>query len=306
MTGVPWFYVLSGFLITTLLLREQRIAGRIALGRFYGRRLLRLYPVLLVCLLLIGLLSLLEVRPVSPRSWLAALVYVYNYIPRSLYDDWLGAFHTLATEEQFYLLFPLLMMLCRRRLVLLGAVLFLYIAAVPPTVLWLASTYEWTQDYFVFRWSVFAGYDIASGCLAALALDRFPSWFQHRRLWLACVGTVLFLSLMWTTLPAAVVMWSSTVGLACLILFVVLSPESIAVRMLEIRPLRYLGRVSYGVYVWQAFYVTTGPLKVGHWPLDFPWNLLLLVVTVPLSWHFLEKPFLRLKDRLRPLGPATV
>jgi peptidoglycan/LPS O-acetylase OafA/YrhL len=70
--------------------------------------------------------------------------------------------------------------------------------------------------------------------------------------------------------------------------------------------LGYLGRVSYGIYVWQSFAITTGPAKVGSWPLDLPWNLLLLITIVPISWHFVEQPCLRLKDRFRPPGRRDV
>jgi peptidoglycan/LPS O-acetylase OafA/YrhL len=70
--------------------------------------------------------------------------------------------------------------------------------------------------------------------------------------------------------------------------------------------MRYLGRVSYGIYVWRSFAITTGPAKVGSWPLDLPWNRLLLITSVSISWHFVEQPCLRLKDRFRPPGRRDV
>jgi len=87
-------------------------------------------------------------------------------------------------------------------------------------------------------------------------------------------------------------------GCTLLIFAVVLYQDAAWVKWLDIRPLRYLGKVSYGIYVWQCFFITTGPNQIKGWPLPFPWNLILLCIAVPLSWELIEKRFLTLKERI--------
>ena len=74
------------------------------------------------------------------------------------------------------------------------------------------------------------------------------------------------------------------------------------VKILEMAPIRYLGQVSYGIYVWQGFYLGTGPGRdIGqNWPPDAYIGLILLIITVPLSYHLFEVKFLKMKERFRP------
>src|SRR5690606_11647941 len=116
--GVDVFFVLSGFLITSILLAEHAGTGGIALGRFYWRRALRLYPALL--LTLAGYLSVAPLlwpgHPHGTEALLAGLYLAVYSIPLSDYPDYLKHTWSLAVEEQFYLLYPLALILCLRRM----------------------------------------------------------------------------------------------------------------------------------------------------------------------------------------------
>ena len=126
--GVTTFFFISGFLITSLLLQEQARGG-IAVGRFWLRRLLRLWPALLVVVLVSQALMQWQGEPAKPLEMLSAAFYFTNYY-RSYMDgphaDMFGPLWSLAVEEHFYLIFPLLLMLCgssRRRMLWLSVTL---------------------------------------------------------------------------------------------------------------------------------------------------------------------------------------
>ena len=112
--GVAVFFVISGFLITHLLIKELRREGQISLHRFYLRRTFRIFPPFYFYLLVVAFLSLLQKVPVKATSMLAAATYTWNYVPSA--EGWiLGHSWSLAIEEQFYLLWPACMAYFSRR-----------------------------------------------------------------------------------------------------------------------------------------------------------------------------------------------
>src|SRR5207244_1141178 len=111
-TGVDVFFAISGFLITLLLLRELEHSGTLSLKRFYLRRALRLIPAYLAFLIVLFGLSRMGLTHVSERAWLGALTYTVNF--HLGYTPWEGLhFWSLSAEEQFYLLWPPLLLLLR-------------------------------------------------------------------------------------------------------------------------------------------------------------------------------------------------
>ena|GEM_PF-3494927 len=90
-------------------------------------------------------------------------------------------------------------------------------------------------------------------------------------------------------------------GVLSAILWVYINQNSKTVAVLEFAPIKYIGTVSYGIYLWQGFYLSTGPSRIDgqEWPLEPVFGLILLCITVPLSYHLFEKKFLDLKDRFR-------
>ncbi|MBI2373507.1 MAG: acyltransferase [Deltaproteobacteria bacterium] len=301
--AVTFFFVLSGFLITTLLLGELASSGTISLKHFLIRRALRLYPLYYLVLGLVLVSGTLGFRGTNQTSAAYALLYSYNFIPRAAYDTWIGAFHTLAVEEHFYLVFPLSMFLFKTRRKLFLGLLFSYVlvvaSGVPERVVrTLVPTL--LDTHFFDRWTPVAALPIALGCLLALAFDARPKpLFRFRR-------AVLLAGLTCYSAPVFYDHRLLTVAGCTLLTFaIVLNQESRWVRALEAPPLCYLGKVSYGIYVWQAFFLTTGPHAVKGWPLPFPANLALLALTVPLSFRLIEKPCLELKDRIGYRGAAA-
>ncbi len=298
--GVQLFFSLSGFLITLLLIREHQQKGRISLRNFYLRRLLRIVPLYMLVVILVGVLQVLGAHAAPPEGLWFAVAYMYNFVPREWYSSVLGHTWSLAVEEHFYVLWPLVLVALYPALRKLQGLLVLAVGVSLVFAL-IATRNEWLASrFFVERWTFVAGAFIASGALLALLLEKPRARQELAKPWAAWVALALVFVDVW--LP-----WKDPVGLAyvrsvgftLIIAWVYLNPVHRMVRGLEWAPLRYLGRVSYGIYMYQGFYLATGPARAAgqSWP-PSPWlGLLLLCLTVPVSYHFFELPLMRLKKR---------
>jgi peptidoglycan/LPS O-acetylase OafA/YrhL len=330
--GVDLFFVLSGFLITGILLDTKGATNRFL--SFYTRRFLRIFPVYYLTLLLwFVLLPRLTTIPASDtRPELAPWYWLYL-------SNWLGAdsvrmlnhFWSLAIEEQFYLVWPTIVFLCRRRTLAAIAVAVLLGALVLRGYLVLGRS----ESFQIAYRGTFARADtLVVGALCALAVrtPRVTVFIVHswRRLAAAIAGGWLVVASLSRgfALETHVVQtagFSMTALLSGLIVVGCVLPNSQAVgqtagsgstllkRMLSVRLLRRLGKVSYGMYVihWPLFLLSGDLVK------RIP-RLLAFVATTPgllayvaagvlgtflcavLSWHLFEKHFLGLKDHFRP------
>ena len=121
--GVHVFFILSGFLITTLLLKEKIKYGNVSFKNFYGRRVLRIFPVAYLFILTLVLLNTIFKLNISPVSFLASIFYVKNF---PVGHDWYtGHFWTLSVEEQFYLFAPVLLIVNTNKFIKLMLLLFI-------------------------------------------------------------------------------------------------------------------------------------------------------------------------------------
>src|SRR5262245_2792631 len=167
--GVQVFFVLSGFLITTLMLRELDRTGRLSLRQFYLRRVLRIVPAYAAYLVVLALLQGAGLVELSGLSWLSLTTYTVNFLP-SL-PPLISHVWSLSVEEHFYLLWPLLMAGCTLsgcRRVVLGCM------AGALALRWLVLL-AWPGGHGVDVWTFTRIDDIAIGCLLAL-LAREPGW----------------------------------------------------------------------------------------------------------------------------------
>jgi len=310
--GVDVFFVLSGFLITTLLCEEWDRDGRVHFWGFYRRRALRLLPALIALLIVLLTAALVFRRPDRTevlKHCAAALFYAFN---------WLAAYHvfpqgsdlahtwSLSIEEQFYLVWPLVVVAALRRAPSKVAALALAVAgavssAAARGIHW-ALYHDWERVYFGFDTHADG---LLAGCALGLAsnMNRLPRG-PVARAWLgglAWVGCAYVLYLTAFPLPSAAHL---TLGLpllngsVCIILAALLTDAPGGLKpLLEWRPLAWLGRISYGTYLW-------------HWPLwglmiHYGWNvgpqgvplaLALSVGVAAVSYYGLERFFLGLKQ----------
>jgi peptidoglycan/LPS O-acetylase OafA/YrhL len=313
--GVDVFFVLSGFLITTILLTELDRTGRLRLGRFWFRRVLRLYPALLtllvVCLPLApwlsgSLLQHLE-RTVVAGTYTSNLFMTHT-------GQWLGPFtHTwsLALEEQFYLAWPLVLLVALRsgaaRIPLAMALL---TATVGSAALHLKH-YEYGTISAPLA-STSTGL-LAGSVLALVLASGARPWFMRVLRWRAwAIGGILLLasSLVLFSLtdraPDGLYTLAAILATALVLGHTTSRDGGLLVRVLSLRPAVWLGRVSYGIYLWHYPAVLVLADAFPEWS---PWWRLPLVagfavVAAALSHRWVEAPFLRLKDRLGALRTA--
>ena len=311
-TGVYLFYVISGFLITALAVDEIRKTERFDFKKFFARRALRLFPLYYLAIACIGLLHILGLTSVDPTSWIYALTYSYNFVPLDAYNGLLGSFHTLGTEEQFYMAYGLLLCLIfsgiapqrylPAKYISLAVILIMCVTA-NQTLRPYFANFEVT--HFVRRWSFFAMDPIGIGCLAALFykskwVESFVKTVKNRETILVATHLSLCAIFLWAYIGYAfhgsVTLLS--IGFSCLLLDLSLFRQTLTARVLENRVFAYLGTISYGLYVWQA--VINGTGSNARW-IESPYisTALVFIVSV-VSYELYEKRFLELKKNYRP------
>jgi len=310
--GVLMFFVLSGFLITWLLLRENDEQGLVSLRKFYIRRSLRIFPAFYCyAAVLFGVILIRHSRWV-PAQALSALLYCSNYYQALNGDPDTGFSHTwsLAIEEQFYLLWPMAFLALRRNYKRMSW----YLAGAIVTI-WIY------REVLVFIFRVDQGYiyeafdtradHLLIGCLLAVALraklvPRFWGWATARP-WAAAV-TAGLLALSNLSEAAYGHPYRDSVSfIVNPVLTAIWIPQLIALRhsawwsWMGWTWMRFLGRISYSVYLYQQLLIDV-PKKLFP---DYPtiWQLgatvVLIVAVASVSHYFVERPFLRLKERFK-------
>jgi peptidoglycan/LPS O-acetylase OafA/YrhL len=307
LAGVDIFFVLSGFLITTLLLEEWERAGTISLKSFYWRRALRLVPALLVLLVTLYYLSDVLFRTeahATTRAIPVAFVYASD-LALAFFNIHLGALqHTwsLAIEEHFYIVWPVVLLLAlkmdigRKRLVIFTLFLAGASAVHRATLQQLGASP--VRTYY--------GIDTrADALLIGCATGMCVTWGLIRaralRSWLVpALLFIVFCSLATDYASPFMHLGGFTllaVATAMLLVNLVASSASYASLFFEYRPLVWLGRISYGVYLWHyPVFKATSLLRTG-WPLKLCAALAATLIISSFSYYLFERPILRFKQR---------
>jgi peptidoglycan/LPS O-acetylase OafA/YrhL len=317
--GVQLFFVLSGFLITGILLDERakavsaNVSVKEVLKAFYVRRFLRIFPLFYATLLITYLLGNDDVR--ASIQW--HIPYLSNFF-FALRGDYLGDvshFWSLAVEEQFYIFWPFLILFLRRRYlfgVIVGVIL------VAPLFSYLAAQHFGMGEVAV-NVLPFSSLDaLGMGALLAL-VARAPYQGQAMALrrehffYFSAIATVAYV-LLHTLIPVMEsASWVNAFLARCMLApalagVVCLFSEGVrgrAAKLVQFPPLLYLGKISYGIYIWH-FFIPSGVAalcyhydfllweKIGVFPYLIL-NLTLLIAVCSISWHFFEKPINDLK-----------
>lgn len=317
-SGVDLFFVLSGFLIGGILLDHRESASYFA--TFYARRFFRIIPVYFGLLALYGLFWSLggELRSElihhtgQPMSWLAYVTFTNNFWI-ALHDSmkiFLPPSWSLAIEEQFYLTLPLAIYLVRPRhisKVIAGA-----IAAIVAARWICCATGAVTQNQaYVLPWFRTDGLLLGVTVAMLIRNQRASAWVR-RNLWsvwalAAVMGVVLFRC--GTTLPADNATPSApimTYGLtcvsaiyACVLVLALFGGSRWLSRALRLRPLRWLGKVSYCLYLLHVPIFAAAFIAFGARPMVALGALLVMLAVAELSWRFYEAPLLRIAHRFQ-------
>lgn len=309
--GVEVFFVISGFLITFLLLKEREKTGAISLRMFYLRRTLRILPAYGAFLGVLAALCYFTPLQIPLGRWISLLTFTENYVETHAVPY--GHIWSLCVEEQFYLIWPLIVCL------VLGAVhsskKLLIILMIPVVLAPLCRVYGYVHPASVvfYRNSFFNCCDsLAIGCLLAVLTGFHGAAIEHavRRRPLIPVGLGIMLIVL-ALVPVRLLKWGvltvpfeitcNAIGVALLILASLIRPDLPCFRWLEWRPVAALGVVSYSLYLWQQLLCSSDDygLAVTPWFLSFPFWILASFCTAVISYNFIEKPFIRLKARIQ-------
>jgi peptidoglycan/LPS O-acetylase OafA/YrhL len=321
--GVMVFFVLSGYLISQLLVKELSETGSIKYGYFIMRRVLRLLPAYLAFLIVLSVLVITGFLEIKAIALVSAFSYTYNFLPRTFGSGYTNHLWSLAVEEQFYLLFPLLMKKAAPRnfqmaillIIVAGIVMINLIVQLP------------LPDYeFVYRGQlenlrevgferIFkvemlflpAGLYCLMGCLFGLSQELLAARLLRGRVEAGLVlvfATVLYFNAALVNIPfygGNQLVQCTGVGFA--LLFIHHRQQGWLTKTLCIGPLPYLGKISYGTYVWHGLFITSGPGSCIYWWQGVSFGFIFTYIASVFSFEVIEKPFLQLKDRFRQYLP---
>jgi peptidoglycan/LPS O-acetylase OafA/YrhL len=291
--GVRIFFVISGFLITTLLLKEIELTGSISLRQFYFRRIFRIFPASYAYIAAIGALAFAHALYLRSADLLHAVTYTVNY--HSVRGWYLGHLWSLSVEEQFYLLWPLALKLSGRRRGIIVAltvcvacplIRMAEFALLPAARLGVGERFETVADA------------IATGCILAGARD----WLSSQKWYIGLLSSKWFFLIPILTLSLNLPMrvryefgvaeTLKNVGIALCIDWCIRFRSHPAGRFLSWSPVAFLGVLSYSLYLWQQpFLDRYGSSTLTHFPL----NCLLALGAALASYYLVERPFLRVK-----------
>jgi peptidoglycan/LPS O-acetylase OafA/YrhL len=309
--GVNLFFAISGFLICGLLLQEYQNHGGINLRRFYLRRCFRILPPYYAVLAVLCVLSILGAIQVNYSYLPSCLLFYRNYTPLGMDEQsgfYTAHFWTLAIEEHFYLIWPMLLIAVKPKRA--GKFAFLLAMAV---FAWrvLESHFQWFASVLLPS-NLLTRTDtmmdaLLWGCLAAIyfpEIVRFSARIRFSQLWLPILATLLVIEKLRT--PGLIEL--QAVLMPALVLSTVIQPASLLGRVLEWRPVRWLGTISYSLYLWQELFLPELASEKGHGIFHYlqqpPWNLPAILACACLSRYLLEVPMIRLGHRLSAKIPG--
>jgi peptidoglycan/LPS O-acetylase OafA/YrhL len=288
--GVRIFFVISGYLITSILLAELRRKATISLPRFYFRRMLRLFPAAYFYILVVAVLAAKHLVSLERWDLTAAITYTMNYHEARRWS--LGHLWSLAVEEQFYLLWPLIL----RALGQLRSVRFLIALVVVAPFLRLASPYVGPAFNFLI-WSD----ALATGCLLAILREdlaanrRYARLLASRWFFLVPVAALVANYVPFTKISWLVAETVMNLSIAASADWCMRNPDTAVGRFLNLPAVSFVGVLSYSLYLWQQIFLN--PESVSpHFA--FPLNIILAVAMALVSYLLIEAPFLRFRTAI--------
>jgi peptidoglycan/LPS O-acetylase OafA/YrhL len=295
--GVRVFFIISGYLITLLLLKEEGKTGTISIRQFYIRRTLRIFPAAYFFVFVITIGSSLGWFTLRHGDLLHAYTYTMDF--RMYRSWWVGHLWSLSVEEQFYLLWPATLVLLGTRKgmrVAIAVVLLIPFMRLATAQFWpaqrpnIGNTFQTVAD------------TIATGCILAGYKDDLLQrrWFRSimdSRVF-ALVPLAVFLLNMkdagrirWFVIETLI-----NILIALCVCRATLYTHDVAGKILNCAPLVFIGVLSYSLYLWQQLFVNRFS---DAWTARFPQNVIFAFCAALVCHYCIEKPFLRLRDARR-------
>jgi peptidoglycan/LPS O-acetylase OafA/YrhL len=306
--GVNLFFVLSGYLITSQLVKEHQVTGKIDLVAFLRHRVLRIFPAYYAFLIIMGIISLLHVGVhITSKELFMDAVFLRNYYLEHA-GFWTAHAWSLSIEQQFYLLWPAALALLGLRnglrYAVVGMVLDPFIrlgtyAIFPGQRDLITTMFHTRMDILLY------------GCALAIIIAKPKNFIsnavaKHGNL-LLC--TAIFVFILGLLLEATVHGYGLTVDfsisgvvVAAIIAYLLMHPSSAFTRALSYAPITWLGRISYSLYLWQQPFFN---------PLDqsmlarFPFDIIAALLLATASYYGIEKPFIAWGSRRKIAAHAS-
>jgi peptidoglycan/LPS O-acetylase OafA/YrhL len=298
--GVRVFFVISGFIITLLLLKEEETAGEISLGQFYKRRAIRILPPYLSMILVVFLLDYFLTLGLTKENFIAALTFTTGWWKDPTWI--LGHSWSLSVEEQFYLLWPLTLLLVRNkksryRLLIAALVIFplLRIAVYISPLMDRRAVIIITQ-----------GDSILYGCALAMLLyhegERIKRWMTTNVVMaqLICLAAIFTMTGFESNAKGGIftVPFSNTVDCIAIawLMGTVMLNRGTVYNVLNSKPFVFVGTISYSWYLWQQlFLIPCG--RYDNWDgFSFPINVVASFAAGVVSYYLIERTSKKLRD----------
>lgn len=298
--GVNIFFVISGFLITLLLIKEEETHGTISLKNFFIRRSLRIFPVYFLLLLVYFLLQNLQVVNISQTSWISSLTYTRYFFKG---ETETGHLWSLSVEEHFYLIWPFVFVYLKEKKIIFA---WAVVIIVPIVRLF-------TDISFMHMFT--RGDAIMWGCLFALYYKPVLAYIEKKStilLYLPFVTLLFCLAskkifnvgtdgIVYHIIQAFAGSYGTLTNI-CVGLITVISinyQNNLYFTFLNSKIMNYLGMLSYSIYIWQQMFFSDNLDPLSR----FPYNMIIIFVVALISYNFIEKPFLKFKSHFIKAKP---
>lgn len=309
--GVRIFFVLSGFLITTLLLNEYNSSGTIALKKFYIRRFIRLMPVLALYVVVLAIADYFSNDLNLPLTdYIQAIFYIQNL--QIWPHDWItGHLWSLSVEEQFYLIWPVFFLFFNKKKYFFYVLIFsaIFSTTIGMGLIHLNAVHPVQAPLLVKVVGNFIQHmgELSFGCLVGFyffknGAIKTPSIFHHAIFGMSLL--LLFLSTSsYIVMPRTYQLphqFFLLMAIAYVILYSISAVDTVYFRVMNSPVFDYVGKLSYSLYIWQQFFFTPSENSYSNiWYRTFPYCFLMLVITAIFSYELYEKSFLKLRNKFR-------
>ncbi|MDQ6814433.1 MAG: acyltransferase [Bacteroidota bacterium] len=299
--GVTIFFIISGYLITLLLLKEEETKGTISLRSFYIRRTIRIFPIYYFLLAVYLILQLAGVLNFSTNSWITSLTYT-KYFTVTNGSEWeSGHLWSLSIEEHFYLIWPLIFKFLKKYRIFLAFAIIIIVTLI-----------RLVTDVSVMH-ILTRGDALMWGCVFAIYSNRLMFFLNSIKKEFQLVPFIIlllvlafkrFFTLMgaheyenWVTTFFGSYGLLTNLSVGFVILISIHCSNTVWYRFLNNGILNYIGKLSYSIYLWQQLFFSSRLERLS----SFPYNIVAIFIVAFLSFNLVEKPFLNLRSRLNPI-----
>jgi peptidoglycan/LPS O-acetylase OafA/YrhL len=305
--GVLIFFVLSGFLITTLCIKEKVVTKNISLKNFYIRRFLRIVPVAYLFLFVLIILKIIFKLDIPYIGILGAALYLTDFSSYFRKVDFqTGHFWSLSVEEQFYLIIPFILKKnYRAYLIVILSIIFLL-----PVLIALQYQYKSLNNIvFVAFTHFFIKFQaIAVGCLFSVITFKYPLNINTtQKLVTNILAILVILGMQYNNFFNVKDIFSGLL-ISFLIGYIIVTNivpgKDFIFKFLNTKFLKLIGVLSYSIYIWQQIF-TIYDAHLPFFMVKFPYNLICIIIVSCLSYYFYESYFLRLKSKFSRAGKSN-